>query len=100
MVSTTILVNTSGLATIHGTDASLAFTRSFVFPSSFTVTAGDERLDWTNEGPEGRAGLAWQAAALASYVHEGRTDSPIHSLDDAIEVMQTIDTVRAQLGAI
>jgi predicted dehydrogenase len=99
MVSTTMLVNAPGLATIHGTNASLETTRNFVFPAGFTVTAGDERLEWTNEGPEGRDGLAWQAAALARYVHDGRTDSPIHSLNDAIEIMETIDAVRAQLGA-
>ncbi|MCU1469233.1 MAG: oxidoreductase [Glaciihabitans sp.] len=99
MVSTSILVNTPGLATIHGTDASLAFTRGFVFPASFAVTAGDNHLDWTNDGPEGRDGLAWQAAALAQYVSDARTESPIHSLDDSIEVMETIDEVRAQLGA-
>ncbi|HEY4269741.1 MAG TPA: Gfo/Idh/MocA family oxidoreductase [Galbitalea sp.] len=99
MVSTTILVNTPGLATIHGTGASLEFTQNFVFPADFVVTEGDERLDWRNTGPTGRDGLAWQAVALAGYVHEGRTDSPLHCLDDAIEVMETIDAVRAQVGA-
>lgn len=99
MVSTTMLVNTPGLATIHGTKAGLDFTRNFVFPAGFTIASGDGRSEWTDDGPQGRDGLAWQAAALAGYVHDGRTDSPIHSLDDAIEVMQTIDAVRAQLGA-
>jgi len=99
MVSTSMVVGTPGLATIHGTSASLEFTRNFVFPADFVVTEGDEVVEWKNEGPEGRDGLAWQAAALAHYVQEGGTDSPIHSLDDAIEVMETIDEVRAQLGA-
>jgi hypothetical protein len=42
-----------------------------------------------------RDGLAWQTTALAGFIAQGRTDSPLHSLEDAISVMRTIDTVRA-----
>jgi predicted dehydrogenase len=41
--------------------------------------------------------LAWQASALAHFAAEGMRDSPVHSLDDAISVMRTIDAVRRQL---
>ena len=45
----------------------------------------------------GASRLAWTASAIAHAVDEGRTDSAVHSLDDAIGVLHTIDAVRAQL---
>lgn len=44
-----------------------------------------------------RDGLAWQTSVLADFIARGLTDSPLHSLDDAISVLGTIDTVRSQL---
>jgi hypothetical protein len=73
----------------------------FVFPGGFHVEAGGARLDWADEGGlTGRDGLAWQASALAHYVSEGRTESPLHTLDDSIALMRTIDRVRAYVGAV
>jgi hypothetical protein len=37
------------------------------------------------------------AVALATYVAEGRLDSPVHSLDDALSLAETMDSVRAQV---
>lgn len=99
-ITTTILVSTPGSASIYGTDASIRFDADFVFPSPFVLSgsAGDET--WHDEsGLSGRDGLAWEATALAQFVTDGRTESPIHSLDDSISLMRTIDDVRAQLGA-
>jgi hypothetical protein len=45
-----------------------------------------------------RDGLAWQTTALADFIAQGMTDSPVHSLDDAISVIRTIDAVRDQLA--
>jgi hypothetical protein len=44
-----------------------------------------------------REGLAWQTTAIAHYIHDGLTESPIHTLDDTISLMRTIDEVRRQL---
>ena len=47
----------------------------------------------------GASRLAWQTTAIAHSIAEGRTDSAVHSLADAIGVLHTIDAVRAQLKA-
>jgi predicted dehydrogenase len=100
-VSTSILVSTPGLPKINGTDATLTFTKHFVFPASFVVTSGNTKLAWADDsGLEGRAGLCWQATALAQYVSDGLTESPLHGLDESIGLARTIDEVRAQIGAI
>jgi predicted dehydrogenase len=99
-VTTTVLVDTPGTAAVYGSAGSLTV-EGFVFSGGFRVEAGGQRVEWADDGGlAGRDGLAWQAAALAHYVAEGRTESPLHSLDDSIALMRTIDRVRAYIGAI
>jgi predicted dehydrogenase len=99
-VTTTVLVDTPGIAAVYGTLGSITV-ENFVFPGGFRVEAAGQRAEWADEGGlTGRDGLAWQAAALAHYVAEGRTESPLHSLDDSIALMRTIDRVRAYVGAL
>ncbi|HEX5271027.1 MAG TPA: hypothetical protein VFW33_11085, partial [Gemmataceae bacterium] len=98
-VTTSMAVTSSGLAAIYGSTGSMQFLEPFVFPARFVVTTAGESHEWRDtSGLTGRAGLAWQASALASLVAEGARDSPAHSLDDAISVMRTIDAVRRQLA--
>jgi len=97
-VTTSMSVTNSGLAAIHGTAGSARFLDPFVFPSRFVARIAGEVHEWRDtSGLTMRAGLAWQASALAHFIAEGMTDSPWHSLDDAISVMRTLDTVRHQL---
>jgi predicted dehydrogenase len=95
-VSTSMAVTTSGLAAIYGTRGNARFLEPFVFPASFVISVGDSVHEWHDtSGLRMRAGLAWQATAVASFIAAGLLDSPLHSLDDAISIMRTIDTVRA-----
>jgi predicted dehydrogenase len=97
-VTTSIAVTNSGLAAIYGTAGGARFLEPFVFPARFTVNTASELHEWRDtSGLTGRAGLAWQASALAFFIAEGMSDSPVHSLDDAISVMRTIDAVRSEL---
>jgi hypothetical protein len=69
-----------------------------LFPACFVVEAGGDRHQWEDtSGLTQRAGLAWQTSAIAHSIDQGRTDSALHSLDDAIGVLHTIDAVRAQV---
>ncbi|MCJ1713770.1 Gfo/Idh/MocA family protein [Curtobacterium sp. VKM Ac-2922] len=98
VVTTSITAWTPGLAMIAGTAATVKYTDHFVFPASFTVHRGGDADRWSEpNGLRGRQGLVWQAAALARYVADGRTDSPVHSLDDAIGVAEALDAARAAL---
>lgn len=55
---------------------------------------------WTDEsGRPARQSLCYQAAAAARYIEAGLTESPLHSLDETIAVMETLDEARRQLGA-
>jgi predicted dehydrogenase len=97
-VTTTMQATNSGLGSIIGTVGSAHFLDPFVFPARFAVTADNTSHTWEDSsGLRLRQGLVWQTAAIAQYVADGRTDSPVHSLDDAISVLATIDSVRQQL---
>ena len=99
-VTTSIVADTPVAAAVYGTEGSIRFDSGFVFPGSFTVTTAEGEQVYRDEsGLEGRGGLAWQAVALAQYVADGLTESPVHSLDDSIALMRTIDEVRRQVGA-
>ncbi|MFJ3381002.1 Gfo/Idh/MocA family protein [Curtobacterium sp. NPDC090217] len=99
VVTTSMTAWTPGLAVVAGTEATVRYTDHFVFPASFVLhhAAGEDR--WSEPtGLRGRQGLAWQAAALARYVADGRTESPLHGLDDSIGLATALDEARIALG--
>jgi predicted dehydrogenase len=99
-ISTSVLVSSPGIATVRGTRGSVGTSGSFVFPSGVELTVGSESVSWQDDsGLTSRDGLAWQTTAIAGYIDDGLTDSPLHSLDDALDIMRAIDSVRQQLGA-
>ena len=101
MVSASVTTNTPGLAAVHGTAGAVDYLTSFVFPARLRISLGGETVEWEDgSGLTGRDGLAWEATAIASYIAEGRTESPLHTLDDTLAIMASIDEVRRQLGSL
>ncbi|GAB2978189.1 Gfo/Idh/MocA family oxidoreductase [Frigoribacterium salinisoli] len=93
--ATSLLTTTDGLASISGDRGVVRFTEHMVFPASFTLTRGGSTATWQDPtGLRGREGLAHEGAAIAALVAEGRTDSPVHGLDDSIALARTLDAVR------
>jgi predicted dehydrogenase len=98
-VSTSLLGTMSGQAEIVGTEATVTIADHVVFSRGFAVTSRSGRHEWRDDSTlAGRDGLAWEAVALATYVAEGRTDSPVHSLADAVALATSMDSVRDQIG--
>lgn len=70
-----------------------------MFPARFVVERNGDIHEWHDlSGLQMRDGLAWQTTALAQFIAQGMTDSPAHSISDAISVLRTIETVRDQLS--
>jgi predicted dehydrogenase len=98
-VSSTMTGSTGGRGEIVGTEATAHILDHVVFAGGLEITGASGARIWRDRsGLTGRQGLAWQAVALATYVAEGRTDSPVHSLADTIALAETMDIVRAQVG--
>lgn len=95
LLSTTILADTPTVASICGTAARVEVRSPFLMPDGFDIVVGDERQSWTDRsGLRLREGLCWQATAIAQHVDDGLTQSPLHTLDDSLAIIETLDSVR------
>jgi hypothetical protein len=95
-------LRTPTVATISGTAARVEIASPFFVPSSFVVFGPDfeaePMLRWQDRsGVVAHQGLSYQATALARFVGEGRTESPLHGLDESVAILATIDAARAHL---
>ena len=84
-------------ALIAGDAARLEIDRSWLHPSSFTVTDRDghtERGEFVLEG----TGYRFQADEVARGVREGRLQSDVMPLEETCAIMDTLDRARAQIG--
>ena len=89
----------TGAGLIAGHEARIEVDK-FMSPSGFRLIAGDRELRWDDpKGPEWNHGLAYQAVAVAADIAAGRTESPLHSLDDTMAIMRVLEESRLQLGA-
>ena len=100
-LTVSMLAETRNGASIAGSAARIDIDPLFIAPTTFSLTGGEgERLDWSDPEafPFWRDGLAWQAAAVAKHVSDGLTEAPEHPLEQTIAQLETIDSVRTQLG--
>ncbi len=102
LLSTGLRAATPSLATINGSAARIETGSPFWCASGLRVIGADgSTAEWTDtSGRPFREGMAYEAAALARYVGEGRAESPLHPLDEAVSTLATIDEARRQLGAV
>ena len=92
-------------ATISGTDGYVQLGPPFISAPSVVLKRrggwpGDgEVLRWEQE-PAGDVllGLHYEAEAFASYVGDGRVESPWQEHDETVQMIATIDEARRQLG--
>ncbi|MGA1836672.1 Gfo/Idh/MocA family oxidoreductase [Herbiconiux sp. 11R-BC] len=100
---TSILTRTPTTAVIAGSEGRIEMAGPFHIPTTLTLAGLDlfgPVQTWTD--PTGVAlmdGLAWEATALAQYVGEGRTESPLHTLDETVTILETIDEALRQVEA-
>lgn len=104
VLSTTLISCMPIEAQILGTKGRLKVLSPFFSPTGVELTIGQfataEVTTWRDERfPTMYGGMSDEAVAFASYVAEGRTESPIHPHHEVVAVMDTIDQARAQLLA-
>ena len=101
VLTTSMLVRTPWQAAVSGTRARVEFPAHFMGPSGLRVLAGDEVVaEFVDpNGFRWHDGLCYQAAAVAQHIADGLTESPRHTLDDAIDVLEVLDEALVQVGA-
>lgn len=102
LLSATLRAGTPSLATISGSAGRIEMEAPFWGPSGLRLHRADGSVaaHWQDtSGRSHRDGMAYEAAALARYVAEGHTESPLHPLAEAVSTLATIDEARRQIGA-
>ncbi|WP_061962963.1 Gfo/Idh/MocA family protein [Demequina aurantiaca] len=97
-LTTTMESRTSCIAHVGGTKGELHIEGTFYNPTSFTV----ELLDGTRWSFDGMIenGFQYEAAECARRIAAGETESPLHTLDQSLELMRILDEIRAQVGVV
>ncbi len=101
-LTTSMRVATPLAAMACGTLARVELPTQFMGPSGLRfVVDGGETLEWQDAtGFRWRDGLCYQTTAVAQHISDGLTESPLHTLDDSIAVLEVLDAARAQVGAV
>jgi len=97
-LATTLWAKTPTIATISGTEGHIAVAGDFYGPTSFRVQRRDGRV-WEFEHPFGK-GLQHEAAEVARRVAEGAVESERMSWQGTLDVLRTMDQIRAQVGVV
>ena len=100
-ITTSILTHTPNTASISGTAGRIELDPFFFTPTTFRLYEAEifgASMEWSDPtGIASFAALSWEATALATYVGEGRSESPLHTLAETVSILATIDEVRSQL---
>jgi predicted dehydrogenase len=105
IASTSMVTSMPITASILGSAGRLEVLSPFFGPSGITLTVGsigsEESATWRDETFDTmHDGLGYQATWFASYVAEGRVESPVHSHEETASVMATIDEARRQIAEV
>lgn len=103
-ITTSISAFTPTAASITGTAGMLKVGEPFFTPTSLTLFNAEFNsmpvAMWHEKsGIVAHEGLSYQATALASYVEQGLTDSPVRPLSEAVSDISLIQQARHQIGA-
>jgi len=97
LLSTAIRINTAHEATILGTEGRIHIHGSWWQPSNFTLYRdGKDAEVFEVESLEN--GYNYEAIEVNECLRAGKTESSVMSLANTLELMQTLDSIRAQWG--
>lgn len=96
----TMLARTAVTASVVGTDGRLDVDGWFYTPSTVRHTARDGSTGPVFQPASRDHGLAYEAAAAARCIAEGRTESELMPLEETVAIMATMDDIRRQLGVV
>ena len=97
VLSTGVRINTPQEVTLIGTEGRIKIHSPWWVPTAMTVSRSGKDPE-TFEFPKEGNGYNYQAAEVAACLAAGQTESAIMPLDETLEIMKTLDTLRAQWG--
>lgn len=97
LLSTAVRLNTPQEVMLVGTAGRIRIHSPWWIPRSMTITRDGQKEEIVDVPMVGN-GYNYQADEVARCVREGLIESPIMPHDETLEVMKTLDTLRAQWG--
>jgi len=97
LLHSSIRVTTSQEATIIGTERRLRIHGPFWRSSKMSIFREDD-LEQTIEAPFDGNGYHFEASEVMSCLRNSQLESPLMPLDESLEIMNTMDQIRAQWG--
>ncbi|MEN2739627.1 Gfo/Idh/MocA family oxidoreductase [Microbacterium sp. X-17] len=102
LLTTSMLTSVPTTAVVMGTKGYIEIPSPFFGPTGVVLHRGAlgryEVTEWRDDSLPGfQDGLSHQATAFASYVGDGRLESPLHGHAETVAVMATIDEARRQI---
>lgn len=100
-LTTSIVARTPSRAYVAGSAARIELEGPFHIPAGFAYGVNDfttAPVRW--EDPTGITmfgGLSWEATAAARFIGEGRLESPVHTLAETVNILETIDEILRQV---
>jgi predicted dehydrogenase len=95
VLSAAVRTNTPHAAAILGTEGSIQIHPAWWCPSRFTLTRSGREPEQFEMPMEG-SGFNYQIAEVGRCLREGLRESPIMTHAETLDVMRTMDTLRAQ----
>ncbi|MDO7955368.1 Gfo/Idh/MocA family oxidoreductase [Xanthomonas euvesicatoria pv. eucalypti] len=99
-----IVARSSSTAYVTGSAGRIDLAGDFHNPTTLRLVGNGDAIEpllWTDPtGVDGYRALSWQATAAARYIGQGLMESPLHPLDEVIQIMTTLDVARSQLGMV
>lgn len=97
---TTIESVTATRATIAGNEGRIEIDRSFYAPAGFTIYRhdGSESRHENSLRIPGYVGLGEQVGEVARAIASGEVESPLRRHQETLDVMETMDRIRKQIG--
>ncbi len=96
----TLVSNLETDADIFGTEGRIRLSSRFYEPSS-TIYYYPDKVDSRTEIPVGREsgfGYQYEIRHVQECLAQGLTESPIYPLSDTLDLMETLDRIRAEMG--
>ena len=97
VLSTAVRTNTPQEITILGTDGRIRVHSPWWRPSAVTVSRSGKDPE-TIEIPFEGGGFQFEAMHVADCLRAGKKESDLMPLDESLQIMQTLDDLRAQFG--
>ncbi len=97
IVSQAVRTNTEHVARIYGTDGNIVIHAPWWKPERLTVSAGDGSVNELYY-PVESSGFQYEAQHVGECLRAGLLESDVMPLNETLEIMCTLDTLRAQWG--